>query len=123
MEISITGITRNRKFTKALVRHSSALEPLKQVAVYVNTYGLSFDVLQIVFLDRNEDYARAVGCKGDRLFQVEVPTQTAEVVEFGDEAAFVSCIASRMQTAVKICGLPKEVEEQLHDAISQFKVG
>jgi hypothetical protein len=122
MEISITGITRNRKFTKALARHSHAVKTLEQAAVYVNTFGLSFDILQLVFLDRSENYARAVGCKGDRLFQVEVPTSTEEAVNFGDEVAFVACIAGRLQTAVKLCSLPKEIEAQLSDAIGQFKV-
>ena len=123
MEISITGITRNRKFTKALRRHARALEPLVQVAAYVNTVGLSFDVLQLVFLDRSEDCARAVGCKGDRLFQVEVPAPREETVDFGDEAAFVACIANRLQTALRLCGLPKEVESQLNEAVSHFKLG
>ena len=123
MKFSITAITRNRKFSKALVRHSSALAPLKQVAIYVNTFGLPFDVLQLVFLDRSEDYARAVGCKGDRLFQVEVPAPTEEVVDFGNEAAFVSCIAGRLQSAIKLCSLPKEIELQLDVAIGQFKLG
>jgi len=122
MDISITAATRNRKFSKALVRHSSALKPLKQVATYVNTFAFPFDVLQLFFLDRNEDYARAVGCKGDRLFQVEVPTPREEAVDFGDEAAFVACIADRLQTAVKLCGLPKEIEAQLNDSIGQFKL-
>lgn len=73
MEISITAVSRNRKFTKSLVRHSEALAPLKRLAVGIDTSALPFDVLQLVFLDRSQDYLRAVGCKGDRLFQVEVP--------------------------------------------------
>jgi len=121
MEISITGITRNRKFTKALSHHSRALEPLEQVAAYVDTSGLQFDVLQLVFLDRSEDYVRAVGCKGDRLFQVEVPTPREETMAFGDEEAFLDCIAQRLQTAIRLCGLPKQIASQLDEEIAHFK--
>ncbi len=103
------------------MRHSAALAPLKQVGAFVNTFGLSFDILQIVFLDRSEDYARAVGCKGDRLFQIELPAPREETVNFGDEKAFVSYIAANLQKAVKLCGLPKEIESELSEAIAQFR--
>jgi len=121
MEISITGITRNRKFTKALSRHSRALEPLERVATYVNTFGLPFDILQLVFLDRSENYAKAVGCKQDRLFQVEVSTPQEDAVDFGNEAAFVAFIAGRLQAAIELCRLPKHVELQLIEALTHFK--
>jgi len=123
MEFSITATTRSRKFTKALVRHSHAISGLKRVAAYVNAVGLSFDVLQLVFLDRSEDYTRAVGCKGDRLFQVEVPTPREEAVDYGDEAAFVAYIATHLQKAVRLCGLPEEVESQIIEAITRFETG
>lgn len=121
MEISITTITENRRFVKALVRHSAAITALKQVADYANAFALPFDVLQIVFLDRDADYARAVGCKHDRIFQVEVPAPLEEIVDFADEEAFVACIAARLQTAIKLCGLPKQLEFQLSEAIAQYQ--
>ncbi len=120
MEISVTAITRNRKFTKALRLHSRALETLEQVGACVNTFGLSFDILQLVFLDRSEGYARAVGCKGDRLFQVEVPAPCPETVDFASESAFVTYIAQRMKVAGSLCGLPKDAETKLNEAIDHF---
>lgn len=120
MKISITATTSNRKWSKALVRHSAALEPLRQAGAFINTYGLPFDILQIGFLDRNEDYARAVGCKGDRLFQVELPAPREDVVNFADEKAFVSYIATSVQKAVKLSGLPKDIEASLDEAIRPF---
>lgn len=119
MEISITAVSRNRKFTKALVRHSEALAPLKGLAVGVNTSTLSLDVLQLVFLDRSQDYIRAVGCKSDRLFQVEVPIPD-EGGDFSNASAFVKSIAQRLDRAIKLCGLPKDIEQELCEAITRF---
>lgn len=119
MDISITAVTRNRRFTKALVRHSNAIAALKQAVAYVHAPGLQFDIVQLVFLDRQEDYARAVGCKGDRLFQVEVATPHEEDVNFADERAFIACIAKRVQAAIVLCRLPKEIEVQLSAALAQ----
>jgi hypothetical protein len=119
MKVSITCITRNRKFSKALTRHSAALTGLEQVGAYVNTFGLPFDVLQVICLDRSEEYARAIGSKGDRLFQVEVAAPPDET--FADEAAFVSSIAGRLRTAIKLCNLPNKIEKQLDEAIAPFQ--
>lgn len=94
MDISITAVSRNRKFTKSLVRHAAALEALKRLTIGINTSALSFDVLQLVFLDRNQDYLKAVGCKSDRLFQVEVPIPHEGVVDFGNTSAFVNFIVN-----------------------------
>ena len=123
MEISITAVSRNRKFTKSLVRHAHALSALKQLAVGVDTSSLPFDVLQLVFVDRSEDYVKAVGCKSDRLFQVEVSIPSEETVDFGDASAFVAHIAQRLKVAGKLCGLPKDAESRLAEAISNFEVG
>ena len=120
MEISITAVSRNRKFTKSLVRHSEALAPLRRLAVGINTSALSFDVLQLVFLDRSQDYMRAVGCKSDRLFQIEVPIPDEGAVDFSDASAFVKSIALRLDSATKLCGLPKDIQRQLSEAISQI---
>jgi len=123
MEISITAITQNRKFYKALVRHSRAIASLEQVALHVTTSKPSFDILQLVFMDRGEDYVNVVGCKRDRLFQVEVSIPSEDMVDFGSASAFVSCIAQRLKFAVRLCGLPQNVESELTEAISHFNVG
>jgi hypothetical protein len=117
MDISITAVTRNRKFTKSLVRYADALEALKRLTIGINTSALPFDVLQLVFLDRSQDYMRAVGCKSDRLFQVEVPIPHEEAVDFGNTSAFVNSIAQQLNRAIKICGLPKDIELQISEAI------
>ena len=120
MEISITAVTRNRKFTKSLVRHADALSLLKRLAVGINTSALPFDVLQLVFLDRSQDYMRAVGCKSDRIFQVEVPIPDEGTVDFSIGSALVKSIAERLDRATKVCSLPEEIELELSEAINEI---
>jgi hypothetical protein len=56
MEISITAVSRNRKFTKSLVRHAKALAPLRHLGAGGEKSVLPFDVLQLVFMGKSEDY-------------------------------------------------------------------
>ncbi len=73
MKISITAVTRNRMFSKALIRISPQIEPMKLAMEGFSTTDEEFDVLQIVFVDKNDEYLKVSGTKkGDRLFQVEV---------------------------------------------------
>ena len=120
MEISITAVTRNRRLSKALIRHSGELTRLKQVGQWIETSTLPYDVLQIVLLDRNEDYARAVGCKNDRIFQVEVAAPNEATVPFNDERKFVRYVAERLQTAIKLGCLPVSIEKEIADEVSSF---
>ena len=120
MDISITAVTRNRKFTKSLIRHAEVLAPLKRLAVAIDTTALPFDILQLVFLDRSAGYMKAAGRKGDRLFQVEVSVPDEETVDFGSSSAFVASIAQRLHSAIKLCGLTKDTQSQLSEVIGQF---
>lgn len=123
MEISITAVTRNRKLTKSLIQHALALAPLKQAAVTTKTSDLPFDILQVVFVDSGADYMKAVGCKRDRLFQIEVAVPDEKTVDFNDAPAFVTYIVERLKAAVVISGLSKEAESQVSEAIGRFKIG
>lgn len=113
LEISITAVTRNRKFSKALIRHFAAIQPLKSLGSGVDSSTLPFDVLQLVFVDKSEDQTKVIGCNGDRLFQVEVPIPDERTVDFGDTSAFVKAVAYQVQRALTRCGLPPQIEEQL----------
>jgi|SRR5688572_8810532 len=121
MEISITAVTRNRKFTKFLIRHAEVLGPLKRLAVGIDNTALRFDVLQLVFLDRSPSYVKPVGRKGDRLFQVEVSVPDEETVDYGSPSAFVASIAERLNSAIKLCGLPRDTASHLSEAFAQFR--
>ncbi len=63
---------------------------------------------------------KAVGCKGDRLFQVEVPIPDEGEVDFGNASAFVRSIALRLDNATKLCGLPEDIKLQISQALSEY---
>ena len=121
MDISITAVTANRKLSKALTRHAASLSMLREVARSVDTSRLPFDILQLVFLDRTEGYARAVGCRrNSRLFQVEVAAPDQTQVDFQDTSAFVGCVKDRLKLAVELSRLPHEVQTHVQNLINDL---
>jgi hypothetical protein len=121
MELSISAVTDSRKFSKSLVRHSSKLSELEQMALDVDTSELAFDTLQLLFLDRGDEYMRAAGCRhANRLFQVEVPAPNPANVDFTDETEFVTYVAKKLRQAVTVCGLPSDKQMQLIENIDSF---
>lgn len=73
MKLSITAVTRNRQFSKALIRLSTKLKLVKNIASDINTEEESFDILQFVFVDCHEEHCQVLGTEGkDRLCQIEV---------------------------------------------------
>lgn len=118
MQISISAVSGNRKFTKSLVRHSHAVNDLRNAAISINTDTLPYDTLQIVFLDRDQDYLRAVGCKGDRLFQVEVATPNDTTTDYGSEASLITAIAEKAKRALEVSGLSADCRQEIARRIS-----
>jgi hypothetical protein len=120
MEISITAVSEKRRFTKALVRHSQAINRLRDAATEVDTSALQYDVLQIVFLDRDNDYLRAVGCREDRLFQVEIATPD-EATAIASETSLLAALAEKLKRALGVANLPVKVREQIVHNIGSVK--
>lgn len=119
MDVSITAVSRNRKFGKSLVRHADALKPLRLVAMDIGTESIGFDILQLVFIDGNQESFKAVGCKRDRLFRVEVPIPSEVEVDYDDASAFAGSIRQRLRVAATLCGLPTDIEQKLLGAIER----
>jgi hypothetical protein len=67
MQISITAVSKNRTFTKALVRHALTIAPLKSVADDIDTSDIAFDILQLVFVDNSENQFRTCDNNARRL--------------------------------------------------------
>ena len=73
MDISITGVTSQRKFGKTCARLRWFLEELNDCCDDVDTTAQRFDILQLVFMDRPESFLKVEGTRdGDRLLQVFV---------------------------------------------------
>jgi hypothetical protein len=121
MEISLTAVSGNRRFTKLMVRLSAAIDELRQAGLHVDTTGLAFDILQVVFMDDVQGSPKVIGCKKDRLFQVHVTIPSDAVAVGSDERALVRMVADCLSAAVKVAQLPSVVESDLQEAIARVK--
>jgi hypothetical protein len=63
MDISITAVTKNRRFTKAMFRIAEKIRSLKTVAEDIDTWNEIFDTLQLVFEDHDDDYLELIRTK------------------------------------------------------------
>jgi hypothetical protein len=117
MEISITAVTKNRHFTKALARHSAVLDAVRESGGAI--VSAEFDILQLVFVDRPPAYASAIGCRGgDRLFQVHVGIPDEKDVDYRNGTAFVRMVADKVMVAAKSSGLPDATQSQLAEKLT-----
>lgn len=117
MTLSISAVSKNRKFTKALVRYAGSIDALRNAAINISTDLLPYDTIQIVFIDRDDDYMRPVGCKGDRLFQVEVATPGEETTDYTNEASVVNAIGRKLVRALEVCHLSVDLQNQVKETI------
>lgn len=73
MQISITAVTKNRKFSKKLISIGQLLQPVKLSTEAIITSCEKFDILQLVFIDEAEGYLKISPIKMDsRLLQIEI---------------------------------------------------
>src|SRR3982750_2678455 len=101
MEISITGVTKNRKFGKACVRLRWLLEGLDGGCQQKDPTSEPFDVLQVMFTDRPESYLVVRGTQGgDRLFQVHVGMGNDRLFAADDDHESLRMIATQVLRAV-----------------------
>jgi hypothetical protein len=117
MRLSISAVSGNRKFTKALVKHSQRIDSLRNSAVGISTDSMPFDTLQIIFLDRDQSYLRPVGCKKDRIFQVEVATPDEQDIDYSDETSLFRAIAGKLLVALKSTNLSETEKDDIALAI------
>jgi hypothetical protein len=111
MKISITAVSANRLFGKALTRIASLIDLLEIAVRDIDTTDEPFDVLQLVFMDRPPDYIKPIGTKrGDRLFQVEVGIPSSEALR---EETLRHEVASRVEMAVSVSSLSEEKKNEI----------
>ncbi len=117
VNISISAVSRNRRFTKALVRYASRVDELRNACEGVNLDEMPFDTLQIVFLDRDQSYVRPVGCKADRLFQVEVATPDEPATDYSSAEVLLHAISEKVLIALEKTNLEEQHKRQIVSAI------
>jgi len=120
MDMSVTAVTRNRLFTKAMVRIADRIRSLEMVAQDIDVSDEPFDTLQLVFEDHDNDYLELIGTrKGDRLFQVAVGIPTDVSLKRDGDEKLVKKVAKRLQSAVESCPLAEEKKEVILERITE----
>jgi len=120
MDISITGVTAQRKFGKTLVRLAPFLDELRDCCDDLETDSESFDVLQLVFKDKPESFLEANGLQGDRLYQVAVGMGVAR--DFGPETdrTFLCFVADQALQALPHAPLNAELRDAAQSRIEKW---
>lgn len=109
MQLSLTAVTENRKFTKALVRNSEALSGLRSSLTGLDLPNAGIETLQIVFKDRSPDHVRVIGSL-DRLTQVEVGIPE-DLDQYADGDGFVNLVRSSVLRAISELLVPSDDRE------------
>jgi hypothetical protein len=113
MEISITAVTANRRFSKALSRTSQATTCLEESCQNIPTAEAPFDILQIVFVDEPESYVKGIGTRRDRLYQIEIGVPEGLEFKLTEDAIFIAKIAQQFRRAVKLSGLAEPLIQEI----------
>jgi len=122
MDISITGVTGQRKFLKTCVRLRWFLDELRQCCDEVDTAAERFDVLQLVFMDRPESFLHCEGTKGDdRLFQVQVGIGLERDFTPERDRSFLSLVADQALRAVQKATRSAELREEVSAKVARWK--
>jgi len=100
MDISITGVTAQRKFGKTMVRLAPFLDELRNCCDDLETDSESFDILQLVFKDKPEGFLEAKGTQGDRMYQVAVGMGVARVFGPETDRTFLCLVADQVLRAL-----------------------
>lgn len=109
MEVSITAVTDNRLFSKALFRVTNDLEELENIANDIDCRNEKFEILQLVFEDEKEGCSEAIGCKkGGRIFQVRVDIPNNFDFKPGNDNKLVDEIYDRFKRSLVVCNLSEE---------------
>ena len=73
-----------------------------------------FDTLQILFLDRCDDYLHLIGTKdNDRLFQVEVSVPNGRTFISPEDDMLKGDISVRVQNVVRACPIRGTIKSEL----------
>ena len=83
MEISITALTANRLFSKALVRLSSQLEFVEDSIKALKLGKYPHDTIMVTFEDKPEEYAEEISVS-DEIFQIGVGYDQRIGLKFND---------------------------------------
>jgi hypothetical protein len=113
MEISLAAVTESKRFSKAFIRVSGALDMMRECAKDISTANEPFDILQVVFRDRPETFIEVKGATdGSRLFQVLAGLPRDLNFKPQDDPVLVSEIKKQLLIAIDRSTLSPETKSK-----------
>lgn len=101
MELLVTCVSKNRSFGKALTRNREPIARLEAVAESLPTENEPFDVLQVIFMDRAEDYVHPVVPQDDRIRQIEVGMGLDVTFPPSADSEFIRLLVRQVASAIR----------------------
>jgi hypothetical protein len=122
MDISITGVSKQRQFLKTCVRLRWFLDGLRGCCDELSTDSKPFDALQLVFMDRPESFLKPEGTRsGDRLYQVLVGIGVDRHFSPQGDRQFLCFLAHQVLRAVQQSPLGAEVREGVSARVERWR--
>lgn len=112
MELSLTAVTANRGFSKALTRNSGALAGLEHSLSGLDLPDGRIETLQIVFKDRGDGFVQVVGGV-ERFTQVQVGIPEDPNQYLDGEDKFVEFVRGALLRAIAELHIPTGEREMI----------
>jgi hypothetical protein len=122
MDISITGVTAQRKFGKTCVRLRWFLDELRHCCDDADTTSERFDILQLTFMDRPEAFLHSEKPRsGSRLHQFQVGMGLERDFSPQQDRSFLVLVAAQAMRAVHQAPLSSELRQDALARIERWK--
>lgn len=122
MDISITGVTKQRQFLKTCVRLRWLLDGLRGCCNELDTASQPFDTLQLVFEDEPESFLMSEGIRSsDRLYQVLVGLGVGCDFTPQSDHRFLCFVADQVLRAVQHSPLTVEIREDVSARVERWR--
>ena len=102
MKLSISTMTANRRFVKALRRQQGTVDELKRRLESVAVDNCPHDILLLAFVDNEADYFKVIPGDAD-VFEVEVGYDSNNDFQPDDDVLLIQLLEEKLTLMVSAC--------------------
>lgn len=119
MKLSISTMTANRRFVKALRRQQPAIEVLKRRFESVEAEGCPHEILLLAFVDNELDFFRIVPGEVD-IFEVEVGYDNHGEYHADDDVLLIQLLEEKLSQMIRACDQLGESKATLLEVVEAW---
>ena len=119
MKLSVSTMTANRRFVKALRRQQDVIEELKRRFEGVDVETCPHEILLIAFVDQEGEFFRVVPGDPD-IFEVEVGYDTQGEYPPDDDALVVQMLEGKITRMIDACDALGEARKSLNAVVERW---